>query len=353
MLITERLDDRLSSIKALGLNPDWVDWLGNWIKEATPKMLARINPRTLATDTKADLHYLLHLMVGAVKTGVLDLHWEHYCPRCKGQAHQEDSLRDIHSDNYCPACEMDFENVLDHNVVISFSLNTALSDAPLPKQPMMMLNDKQVLAVELFTLQAFRELFPNDVLPADQSLQVRDISLMFTDLRGSTALYERLGDSRAYHLVRDHFRVLFEVVEKNRGAIVKTIGDAVMAVFSDPLDALHCAITAQGKIAQFNRRDERHEDDLIVRIGLERGPAISVNLNERLDFFGTTVNRTARIEGLSNGNDIVLGGSIYFDAQVQKTVAGLKNQLKVEEFNAKLKGYDKPITAVRLSAPRD
>ncbi|MCD4732687.1 adenylate/guanylate cyclase domain-containing protein [bacterium] len=352
MLIIERLDDRLDNVKALGLDPDWVDWLGGWLKEATPEMLARINPRTIAAKTEADLHYLLHLLIGAVKAGVLDLHWEHYCPHCKGQAHHEDSLKNIKADNYCPACKVDFENVIDHNVVISFSLNLALCDAPLPEPPMMMLDNEQVRAVELFTLQAFRELFPNDVLPADQSLQVRDISLMFTDLRGSTALYERLGDSKAYHLVRDHFRVLFEVVGNNRGAVVKTIGDAVMAVFSDPLDALRCAVTAQGKIARFNQRDEQHEDDLIVRIGLDRGPAISVNLNERLDFFGTTVNRAARVEGLSGGNDIVLGGSIYFDSQVRKAVEGLENQLRVEQFNAKLKGYDKPVTAVRLSAPR-
>jgi class 3 adenylate cyclase len=78
------------------------------------------------------------------------------------------------------------------------------------------------------------------------------VTLLFTDLKGSTVMYERLGDLNAYALVRKHFALLGAIVQEHSGAIVKTIGDAVMAVFSRPTDAVSAALHILEKIERYN-----------------------------------------------------------------------------------------------------
>ena len=79
---------------------------------------------------------------------------------------------------------------------------------------------------------------------------------MFTDIKGSTALYERVGDGRAYEIVRDHFSELTDAVRLNNGAIVKTIGDAVMACFTTPADAVRAALAVQEGRRAFGELEE-------------------------------------------------------------------------------------------------
>ena len=86
---------------------------------------------------------------------------------------------------------------------------------------------------------------------------VAKIALMFTDLKSSTAFYEKVGDARAYHLVRDHFAFLAAIIRENDGAIVKTIGDAVMAAFADPAKAVRAAIAIQEQVNRLQCRPWR------------------------------------------------------------------------------------------------
>ena len=102
------------------------------------------------------------------------------------------------------------------------------------------------------TLQAFRDLFSTEVLRPGDEVAIGRVTLLFSDLKGSTALYEAVGDAAAYHLVRAHFAYLAAIVREHDGAIVKTIGDAVMAAFHEPLQALRAAIAMQERVASFN-----------------------------------------------------------------------------------------------------
>ncbi|HJY18982.1 MAG TPA: adenylate/guanylate cyclase domain-containing protein, partial [Xanthobacteraceae bacterium] len=95
-----------------------------------------------------------------------------------------------------------------------------------------------VTAKRLLTNQTFRDIYRTDTLDVDQKLKITSLTFLFTDLKGSTALYERVGDLVAYDLVRQHFRVLYDIVAAETGAVVKTIGDAVMATFVTPDRAL-------------------------------------------------------------------------------------------------------------------
>ena len=93
-------------------------------------------------------------------------------------------------------------------------------------------------AKRMLSNQTFRDVFKADNLNIDQRLKITSLTFLFTDLKGSTALYERVGDLAAFDLVRAHFHALLEIISSEKGAVVKTIGDAVMATFVRPEHAI-------------------------------------------------------------------------------------------------------------------
>ncbi len=198
-------------------------------------------------------------------------------------------------------------------------------------------------APEVVSLQAFRDMFSEATLRPGDEAAVGQVALLFSDLRGSTALYERVGDSMAYNIVRDHFAFLAAIVRDHDGAVVKTIGDAVMASFGDPADAVKAAIAMQHRIVEFNEAHENHRD-LSIKLGVHAGSSIMVNLNERLDYFGSTVNMAARLQGQSEGDDIVLSRAVADDPGVKPLLEGHEKR----EESVELKGFDKPVSFVRV-----
>ena len=114
-------------------------------------------------------------------------------------------------------------------------------------------------APEVISLQVFRDLFAEATLRPGDEAGVSQVALLFSDLQGSTALYERVGDAVAFNMVREHFALLAGVVRDHDGAVVKTIGDAVMASFGDPANAVKAALAMQARIADPRARPEaRH-----------------------------------------------------------------------------------------------
>jgi class 3 adenylate cyclase len=147
-------------------------------------------------------------------------------------------------------------------------------------------------AKRLLTNQAFRDIYGTDTLDTNQRLKITSLTFLFTDLKGSTELYERVGDLAAFDLVRAHFGVLHEIVASEAGAVVKTIGDAVMATFPTPDRALGAALRMREAMQKLNR-------DLVLKIGIHEGPCLAVVLNDRQDYFGQTVNIASRVQGLA------------------------------------------------------
>lgn len=194
------------------------------------------------------------------------------------------------------------------------------------------------------SMQIFRDLFSTEVLRPGDEAGIGQVTLMFTDLKGSTAMYGRLGDAAAYRLVRDHFAFLAAQIREHDGAIVKTIGDAVMAAFSDPAQALAAALAVQRNVAAFNREHGQGGEALIIKLGLHAGPCIAVTLNGRLDYFGTTVNLAARLQTESEGGDIVLSSGLAADPAAGALLKGLP----VDAASALIKGFDTPVTFLRL-----
>ena len=183
-------------------------------------------------------------------------------------------------------------------------------------------------AKRLLSNQTFRDLFRTDTLDVDQRLKITSLTFLFTDLKGSTALYERVGDLVAYDLVREHFHVLYDVVRAEAGAVVKTIGDAVMATFSTPDRALAAALRMREEMARINT--ERRNEDLLLKIGIHEGPCLAVRLNDTQDYFGRTVNIAARVQGLASSRAIHVTESVVEDPNAAKILetAGLKPTMR-------------------------
>ena len=111
---------------------------------------------------------------------------------------------------------------------------------------------REVLTAErVTTLQAFRDLFSDQVLRPGDEVEISTVAFMFTDLRGSTALYSEVGDAAAYHIVREHYAVLLPLVREHDGTVVKTIGDGLHAAFISPDDAFRAAVAMQHAVADW------------------------------------------------------------------------------------------------------
>ena len=163
----------------------------------------------------------------------------------------------------------------------------------------------------LLTNQTFRDIHRTDALDVNQRLKITSLTFLFTDLKGSTELYERVGDLAAYDLVRAHFRILNEIVAAESGAVVKTIGDAVMATFPTPDRAMAAALKMRDALKDL-------KDELLLKIGIHEGPCLAVSLNDRQDYFGRTVNIAARVQGLATSRSIFATRRVVADSQASK-----------------------------------
>jgi class 3 adenylate cyclase len=195
----------------------------------------------------------------------------------------------------------------------------------------------------LLNNQSFRDLFRIQTLPSDMRLKVSNVTVLFTDLKGSTELYEKTGDMFAYNLVQDHFNLLKKHTHQHAGAIIKTIGDAIMATFSNPGDAFNAAMAMRREIQEMNENTPDH--DVAIKIGLHSGTVLAVTANEMLDYFGQTVNLAARVQGLADGGEIWLSESIYKDTIIKESLN--QNKFYIEQQSAILKGVNAPVTVYR------
>ena len=203
-------------------------------------------------------------------------------------------------------------------------------------------SDQASTAADVTALQVFRDLFAAEVVRPGEEISIGSVTLMFTDLRDSTRLYRKIGDAPAFGRVREHFEVLESAVAEEGGAIVKTMGDSVMAAFRQPVAALRAMWKAQVKIA------ERGNPMLWLKAGIHKGPCIVVNLNDRLDYFGSTVNITARLPGFSQGGELIFSEAIHDDPEVQEFLAQNLKPDVLSRFTGEVRGFDEPFTMWRL-----
>ena len=199
-----------------------------------------------------------------------------------------------------------------------------------------------VTAHYLSTVSEFRSLFSKDLLKRGTPLKVSRVSLLFTDLTGSTALYSSVGDAAAFRFVDDHFDVLRKAVEAAGGTVVKTMGDAVMAAFVDDVACAGAAFTCLQAFEAFRQQTD-HAAVTQIKLGMFTGPCYVVTANGTLDFFGQTVNVAARLQSIAASGDVVVEAEAF-----ERLPADLRSKVAVSgAFDATVKGVTNPIRVIR------
>lgn len=157
---------------------------------------------------------------------------------------------------------------------------------------------------------------------AAEHIRVSDVAVLFTDLKGSSALYRRVGDAAAYRLIRNHFDLLADIISACEGILVKTIGDAAMAVFPSPHLALKAALAIQSRVGG-PAAEAAAGTCLTVKLGIHAGAALAVRFLGRDDYFGEVVNTAAQLRDLSKGGEIILSQVVAEDPRVQPLLTQL------------------------------
>jgi class 3 adenylate cyclase len=200
-----------------------------------------------------------------------------------------------------------------------------------------------VLGSVVASFPDFVDLFATEAPATGVDLAIGELTVLFSDLTGSTALYERVGDARAFAIVEEHFRAMSRAITAHEGAIVKTMGDAVMATFASPAQAVRAAADMVAS------NDAQHGPlGLGVKLGVHPGACLAVRANDRLDFFGGTVNLAARLQAQARAGEVVVTG----DTAAHPAVAALFAGRQQRHFEAALKGIAAPqrLVAVSLAA---
>jgi class 3 adenylate cyclase len=208
-------------------------------------------------------------------------------------------------------------------------------------------SDQATTAAEVTSLQLFRDLFSREVLRPGEQISVGSMTVVFTDLKNSTQLYQDIGDAPAFGRVLTHFEILKAAVAAENGCIVKTMGDAIMAVFPRPIAALRAITHAQRWLADPRsfalpaglNVPPSSLHPLALKAGIHCGPCLAINQNDRLDYFGTTVNITARLCALCTGTDLVLSSAVCADHEVAAHLAAPDTRLRAAPERVTLKGF--------------
>lgn len=201
---------------------------------------------------------------------------------------------------------------------------------------------------ELLANEVFKKIFKISNLDSDLMLNIRSLTVLFSDLKDSTFLYERIGDVKAFDLIQKHFSVLEEIIKESGGTIIKTMGDAVMATFPEPYLATISAIK-MGKAIKDIKIDS--EKSLDLKIGIHEGHALIINNNGNIDYFGQSINIASRVQGVAQAGEIVVTKEVFASEDVQRVLK--ENSLSVSKSNEKLKGIDNRVSLFKLKRRKD
>jgi eukaryotic-like serine/threonine-protein kinase len=168
-------------------------------------------------------------------------------------------------------------------------------------------------AARAASLALFRELFPDELLAPGQLATVSTVTFLVTGLdpAQADALYQGLGDARAFGVIHEHFRLLGDAIRRGGGAVIKTHGEGLDASFGDVTSAVRTALELPGRLAA-----DESTRPLRLRVGIHRGPALAATLNDQLDYFGTTAREAAATLDHARGGELILTRAVTDDPEV-------------------------------------
>ena len=345
------LEGKLTALGTLGANPACLDLWREFITNAPADQLRRINAFELAARWHTDFRQVLTQLIHAATVGLMELSWDLVCPACSF-VNSHDHLETVRANQLCGGCGQSFLVMLDRSVEVTFSLNQSIRPLAHPTGSTIGHRETRVVTgLDCVTLPAFREFFDTHILFQTESLHVNNVAILFTDIKGSTQLYERFGDARGYLAVHKHFEVLFKTVAANEGALIKTIGDAVMASFAHPVQAVRAALAAQETFIEFRPLLPDDQEAIVVKMGIHHGPSLAVTLNDQIDFFGRTVNIAARTQQQASGGELLLTEDTYNDSSVKALLS--RKGLVALALQTKLKGLSETFVLYKIVCAND
>ena len=210
--------------------------------------------------------------------------------------------------------------------------------------------EEAIYASEVSSAHDFRTLFSREALKDSTNVKASGVTMLFTDLMNSTELYREEGDALAIGRVMSHFKIIQQIVAEERGGIVKTIGDSVMAVFREPVSA----IKAVERIQQIFSTSTSMGDSFKLKAGIHYGDCTAVNLNGRTDYFGNTVNIAARLVDVAKEKEVIISESVFDHPDVKLYLDKQKTKLFLKEDKIELKGFENEefkVKQIRLERP--
>lgn len=338
MIKEKSLKSILTQMFHIGIAKKIIQDLYKFIMKSKPQELVAMNPNLIAIKIGLSHWEMLSVTIDGILAGLFEMQWDINCPKCENIADHTHTLGEIKEENYCQSCQVNFKNFADQNITVNISLHPNLFDDTLPKIDEFRKIDKRVQIVtvlDLIRVPKFRENFSKQIPDLDHSVKIRSVTLMFTDLIQSTSIYNTIGDFNAYALVKEHFDIIYSKIISHSGGVIKTIGDAVMAVFHEPLAAIKVSFELKNAVNDILKKHNL-KNGYGLKIGLATGTALVVNMNKSLDIFGTTVNKAARIVSYSHSDSIALCKEITEYSEIKDYLSSIPHE--IQDIDMELKG---------------
>ena len=192
----------------------------------------------------------------------------------------------------------------------------------------------RIIEVDRRQINAFLGAIPQ-ARPTEPYVETAFRAILFTDVEGSTALTQRLGDAKAMQLLRRHDDIVRTAVKMFQGTEVKHTGDGIMASFGSAFRAVDCAIAIQRTLADHNL--EHSEEAIAIHTGVAAGEPVT----ESGDLFGACVQLAARLCARSRPGTILVSTAVYDLALGHHFAFGGRRKLT-------LRGFDQPIHAYEV-----
>lgn len=306
---------------------------------------------------------ILDIFIQGVYDGVFILEWIYHCPVCGHIAYEAPSLHQASSQNFCTICNKVFNNTLDTNIEVCFSIHPRLKMLD-PTFKMNYIADIEknirngkyrtwdtpdaIRGVEIIQNNLYRELMRSEVLIGTQVLPLKNTTILFANITNSTKLYASLGDQKTFLLIKDYVRILSDIIRKCGGVPVKTIGGVVMGSFIDPSEAFQAAVKALRLLIKHSQNKPVNER-IEIKMGLHSGPVLMVTLNNLLDYIGLTVNSALDITYTALPNEIVISQALFNNRSIKRTILSVTDTVQKQQI--RFKGNPENHTLYHIKIP--
>ena len=331
------------------MNQKGADKIAAFLTNVSDRLLFHIPLYEISKAFDIPREKILDIFIQGVYDGVFILEWIYHCPTCGHVVYEASSLQQASSQNFCTVCNNVFDNTLDTNIEVCFSIHPRFK----PLDPAFKLNyiadieknirngkyrtwdtPDAVRGVEIIQNNLYRELMRSEVLIGAQVLPLKNTTILFADVANSTKLYASLGDRKTFLLLNEYVCILSDTIKKCGGVPVKTIGGVAMGTFIDSSRAFQAAVKALQLLINHNQ-NKPADEQLEIKIGLHSGPVLMVTLNNLLDYVGLTVNNTLAITYTALPNEIVISEALFNNRSVKRAILSVTDTVQKQEIRFK------------------